>query len=146
MAIEMNGPSGLVRLGWRPKTLTPGMAITVTIHPLRDGTNGGQFMTATLPDGRQMDGGRPAALKNKARHLCPEADGSRLAVRMLPRPVFLQRRFRAVDDAREITEESTFRWQDVKDDNSRGCEDCRSHSSETAWSRRRVLGPGRHRT
>ena len=40
-AIEMNGPSGLARLGWRPKTLTPGMAITATIHPLRDGTNGG---------------------------------------------------------------------------------------------------------
>jgi Family of unknown function (DUF6152) len=50
-AIEMNGPSGLVRQGWKPKTLTPGMPVTTTIHPLRDGTNGGQFMEITLPDG-----------------------------------------------------------------------------------------------
>jgi len=50
-AIEMNGPSGLVRQGWQPKTLTPGMRVTTIIHPLRDGTNGGQFMEITLPDG-----------------------------------------------------------------------------------------------
>ena len=75
-AIEMNGPSGLARLGWRPKTLTPGMAITVTIHPLRDGTNGGQLMTATLPDGRQMDGGRPALqnLRDQAAQAAGAAD------------------------------------------------------------------------
>jgi hypothetical protein len=40
--IEMNPPAGLTRLGWTSKTLTPGMAITLTIHPLRDGSNGGQ--------------------------------------------------------------------------------------------------------
>ena len=56
-AIEMNGPNGLARQGWRPKTLTPGMPITLTIHPLRDGTNGGQFMAITLPDGTKMGQG-----------------------------------------------------------------------------------------
>ena len=56
-AIEMNGPSGLARQGWRPKTLTPGMAVTTIIHPLRDGTNGGQFMEITLPDGTVMGRG-----------------------------------------------------------------------------------------
>jgi hypothetical protein len=56
-AIELNGPSGLVRDGWKPKTLTPGMAVSVTIHPLRDGTNGGQFMQVTLPDGTKMGRG-----------------------------------------------------------------------------------------
>jgi hypothetical protein len=50
-AIELNGPSGLVRQGWKPKTLTPGMPITLTIHPLKDGTHGGQFLAVTLPDG-----------------------------------------------------------------------------------------------
>ena len=50
-AIEMNGPAGLVREGWQPRTLTPGMAVTTTVHPLRDGTNGGQFLKITLPDG-----------------------------------------------------------------------------------------------
>jgi hypothetical protein len=46
-------------LGWNSKTLTPGMAITVTLHPLRDGSNGGQFLTATLPDGSQLAAGPP---------------------------------------------------------------------------------------
>jgi hypothetical protein len=64
-AIEMIGPSGLVRLGWRPTTLTPGMLISLTIHPLRDGSNGGQLMTATLPDGKQMDGGRPFTMQDR---------------------------------------------------------------------------------
>lgn len=53
-AIQMNGPSGLVRAGWQPKTLFPGMPVTMTIRPLRDGTNGGQFIEVTLPDGTVM--------------------------------------------------------------------------------------------
>jgi Family of unknown function (DUF6152) len=58
-AIEMSGPDGLARQGWRPKTITPGMPVTLTVHPLRDGTNGGQFIQMTLPDGTIM--GRPTA-------------------------------------------------------------------------------------
>ncbi len=53
-AIEMGGPGGLARQGWVPKTLTPGMKIELTIHPLRDGSNGGQFMAVKLPDGKLM--------------------------------------------------------------------------------------------
>jgi len=53
-AIEMGGPAGLARQGWVPKTLTPGMKVTTVVHPLRDGTNGGQFMAITLPDGTKM--------------------------------------------------------------------------------------------
>jgi hypothetical protein len=53
-AIELNGPSGLVRQGWKPKTLTPGMPVTLTIHPLKDGTHGGQFLAVKLPDGTQL--------------------------------------------------------------------------------------------
>jgi Family of unknown function (DUF6152) len=53
-AIEMGGPAGLARQGWVPKTLTPGMKIKTVVHPLRDGTNGGQFMAVTLPDGTLM--------------------------------------------------------------------------------------------
>src|ERR1700681_4467007 len=58
-AIELGGPSGLARQGWRPKMLEPGMPVSVTIHPLRDGTNGGQFMELTMPDGTVL--GRAAA-------------------------------------------------------------------------------------
>jgi hypothetical protein len=53
-SIEMGGPGGLARQGWVPKTLTPGMNISVTIHPLRDGNHGGQFLAVKLPDGTQM--------------------------------------------------------------------------------------------
>jgi Family of unknown function (DUF6152) len=60
-AIEMSGSSGLAREGWQPKTLTPGMAVTATIRPLRDGTNGGQFLEITLPDGTML--GRAASAK-----------------------------------------------------------------------------------
>jgi Family of unknown function (DUF6152) len=67
--IGMNSPSALIRLGWTSKTLVPGMPIKLTIHPLRDGSNGGQFLIATLPDGRQMDGGRPTAAADAAEFL-----------------------------------------------------------------------------
>jgi uncharacterized protein DUF6152 len=64
-AVEMGGPGQISRQGWTPKTLTPGMDVKLTIHPLRDGTNGGQFMAVTLPDGTQLGnadrGPRPGA-------------------------------------------------------------------------------------
>jgi len=58
-AIEMGGPGGLARQGWLPKTLIPGMKVDVMIHPLRDGSHGGQFMPITLPDGTKL--GNPGA-------------------------------------------------------------------------------------
>jgi Family of unknown function (DUF6152) len=53
-AIEMDGASGLARHGWNPGTLTPGMAVRMTIRPLRDGTNGGQLLEIMLPDGTAL--------------------------------------------------------------------------------------------
>jgi hypothetical protein len=50
--IEMGSPGGLAREGWQPKTLTPGMSVTAVIHPLKDGTPGGQYLSVTIPDGR----------------------------------------------------------------------------------------------
>ena len=65
-AIEMGSPPGLVRQGWEPKTLTPGMKIKVLIRPLKDGKNRGQFLAVTLPDGKQLGdpstSGQPAAI------------------------------------------------------------------------------------
>ena len=62
-AIEMGAPGGLARQGWVPKTLTPGMKITAIIHPLKDGSRGGQFLFATLPYGTMLGNGgqRPNA-------------------------------------------------------------------------------------
>ena len=64
-AIEMGGPGRLASQGWAASTISPGMKITVVVHPLRDGTNGGQFMAVTLPDGTQK-GNPDAALSANA--------------------------------------------------------------------------------
>jgi hypothetical protein len=53
-SIELGSPPGLVRQGWVPKTLTPGMNVKVVIRPLKDGKPGGQFLAVTLPDGTQL--------------------------------------------------------------------------------------------
>ena len=53
-SLEMGSPGGLARSGWRPKTVLPGDQVTVTIHPLKDGSAGGQLLTVTLPDGKVM--------------------------------------------------------------------------------------------
>ena len=37
--------------------LKPGDEIVVEIHPLKDGTYGGQYLQATLPDGTTIAGG-----------------------------------------------------------------------------------------
>jgi hypothetical protein len=63
-AIELGAPGGLARQGWLPKTLTPGMKVTAVIHPLKDGTHGGQFMAVTLPDGKLMGNANAAAGAN----------------------------------------------------------------------------------
>ena len=55
--IEMGGPGAMSRSGWQADTLKPGDEIVVEIHPLKDGTYGGQYLSATLPDGRTIAGG-----------------------------------------------------------------------------------------
>lgn len=55
--IEMGGPNAMSRSGWQPDTLQPGDEIVVEIHPLKDGTYGGQYLRATLPDGTTIAGG-----------------------------------------------------------------------------------------
>lgn len=52
--IEMGSPGGLAKEGWLPKTLLPGMKVKAVIHPLKDGTHGGQYLAVTLEDGRTL--------------------------------------------------------------------------------------------
>lgn len=51
-SIEMGSPSQLFKGGWRPTTVKVGETITVVIHPMRDGTSGGLFVSATGADGK----------------------------------------------------------------------------------------------
>jgi hypothetical protein len=52
--IEMNGPGYLVRNGWKRDSLKPGDKITVTVHPLHDGSPGGDLVKVVFPDGRTL--------------------------------------------------------------------------------------------
>ena len=51
-SIEMGSPSVMFRSGWKPHTLKAGEKLTVTVHPMRDGSNGALFVSATRADGQ----------------------------------------------------------------------------------------------
>jgi hypothetical protein len=59
--LEMQGIAGAVKLGWKRDTARPGDQITVNIHPLRDGTHGGQLLSVVLANGQKVGvmGGPP---------------------------------------------------------------------------------------
>lgn len=56
--LEMGGAGQLQRFGWTPNTVHPGDKVKAQLHPLRDGSYGGQLISVTLPDGKVL-GQRP---------------------------------------------------------------------------------------
>ncbi len=53
-SLEMGAPGGLARQGWKPKTVVAGDKVTVRVHPLKDGSAGGQFLSIVLPNGQKI--------------------------------------------------------------------------------------------
>ena len=53
-AIEGASPNSLSRLGWDRRSASPGEKITVQIHPLKDGRDGGFLISLTRPDGKVL--------------------------------------------------------------------------------------------
>ena len=53
-ALELSSPSRLVTMGMRADSVKPGDAVSVTFHPLRNGSRGGQFLQAVLPGGKTV--------------------------------------------------------------------------------------------
>ena len=55
---QTNGPSSrgapgmMLRNGWKLSTLKPGDKVTLTMHPLNDGSPGGSLVRVKVPDGR----------------------------------------------------------------------------------------------
>ena len=47
-SIEGGSPNGLKRSGWTKKSMNAGDKVVMKIHPLKDGTSGGSFMSATV--------------------------------------------------------------------------------------------------
>ena len=62
-SVEMGAPAQLYRKGWRPASLKPGDPVTVVIHPMKDGTKGGAFVSGIGPNGAPFEapptGARP---------------------------------------------------------------------------------------
>jgi hypothetical protein len=56
---EMQSVQQDTAAGWRPDSVKPGDKVTIEYHPLKDGSRGGQLMSATLADGRHL--GPPAS-------------------------------------------------------------------------------------
>src|SRR5215831_15926053 len=59
---EGMSPNFLARRGWTRTTLTTGDKITVSYRPMKDGSNGGMFMTGQMTNGKvlSMMGGSDA--------------------------------------------------------------------------------------
>jgi hypothetical protein len=51
-SFEMGSPGQLGSHGMKPDSVKPGDKITLQAHPMKDGSHGGQYMSATLADGR----------------------------------------------------------------------------------------------
>ena len=56
-ALEMGGLAAMAREGFQKDWIKPGDRISVDFHPLKDGTHGGQYLSAKLADGRDVKGG-----------------------------------------------------------------------------------------
>jgi hypothetical protein len=76
--LEANGPGYLARQGWKRESVVPGDKITATVHPMRDGTPGGDLVDVTLPSGKvlstEITGPRPIQVQPD-----PPADGNKNA-------------------------------------------------------------------
>ena len=53
-ALELSSPSRLVTMGMRADSVKAGDAVSVTFHPMKNGSRGGQFLQAVLPDGKKI--------------------------------------------------------------------------------------------
>ncbi len=53
-SFEMGSVGQIVAQGWKADTIKPGDKISVIMHPLKDGSRGGQYTSATLDDGRTL--------------------------------------------------------------------------------------------
>jgi hypothetical protein len=58
-SFEMQSVQQDYAAGWRPDSVKPGDKVTIEFHPLKDGSRGGQLMSATLANGQHL--GPPAA-------------------------------------------------------------------------------------
>ena len=54
-SFEMGSVGQLVRAGWKADTVKPGDKLKMVMHPLKDGSRGGQYVSAFTADGHRYD-------------------------------------------------------------------------------------------
>jgi len=59
--IEAGATNTLSRQGWKRDSLKPGDTVTLEVHPMRNGSNSGSMMKATLADGTVLTLGAQGA-------------------------------------------------------------------------------------
>lgn len=53
-SVEGNSPNILARRGWSKTSFKPGDRVKIKVHPMKDGSKGGSFMSAEFADGRKL--------------------------------------------------------------------------------------------
>ena len=53
-SLELGGAGQLERFGWTQDAIHQGDKVVVKLHPLRDGSYGGQLISVTLPNGQVL--------------------------------------------------------------------------------------------
>ena len=53
-SLELGGVGQQERGGWTKSAMHPGDQVMVRLHPLRDGSYGGQLISVTLPNGKVL--------------------------------------------------------------------------------------------
>jgi hypothetical protein len=62
--VEGMSPNFLARRGWSKTSFKPGDKVTIVVSPMKDGSPGGMFRTATLSNGRKLTSGGAEAPAN----------------------------------------------------------------------------------
>jgi Family of unknown function (DUF6152) len=60
-SIEMASPALIYRSGWRPGTVKAGDEVTLVIHPVRDGSAGGLYVSGANQSGARLGAGSKGA-------------------------------------------------------------------------------------
>src|SRR4051794_12951238 len=53
-SFEMQAVAQAMTGGWRRDSVLPGDKISIEFHPLKDGSRGGELLSATLADGKRL--------------------------------------------------------------------------------------------
>ncbi len=57
-SIEMGSPFELLRVGWTAKTVKAGDKVSIQIHPVKDGSKGGGWVSGVDAEGHAIGGGK----------------------------------------------------------------------------------------